>query len=67
MDTLPFGNSLAATNTTHRATPASTQDSITAQERMNYHRSFDVVGKLTTGCVTATGAISCFTLVSRFY
>lgn len=68
MDTLPFGNSPAATNTTRRATPAaSTQDSITAQERMNYHRSFDVVGKLTTGCVTAARAVSCFTLVSKFY
>ncbi|KAJ4924057.1 hypothetical protein JOQ06_000299, partial [Pogonophryne albipinna] len=39
----------------------STQDSITAQERMNYHRSFEVVGSLTTGSVTAARAVSCLT------
>lgn len=65
MDTLPFGNSQAATNTTRRATPASAQDCITAQERMNYHRCFDVLGKLTKGCVTTAGAISCFDPVSK--
>ena len=46
MDTLPFGNSPAATNP-----PASTRDGVAAQERMNYRRSFDAVADLTTGCV----------------
>lgn len=55
MDTLPFGNSLAATNTAHRAAPASTGGRITAQERMNYHRSFDVVARLTTGALWPPG------------